>query len=853
MPTIEIDGKTIEAEAGSMIIQAADAAGIYIPRFCYHQKLSVAANCRMCLVEVEKSAKPLPACATPVSEGMKVSTCSPKTKDAQKAVMEFLLINHPLDCPVCDQGGECELQDLTMGYGPDRSHYNEPKRSVADDNLGSLIASDMTRCIQCTRCVRFGREVAGVNELGATGRGEDMEITTYVQKSLSSEVSGNIIDLCPVGALTSKPFRFRARAWELVQHASIAPHDCLGSHVYVHTRRGVVMRIVPRDAECINETWLSDRDRFGYLGLSHSDRLHMPMIRKGHMWQEVDWATALNFVAEDLRRILTQHGPEHLAAVVAPTATLEELYLLQKLLRALGSNNVDHRLHQNDFADQDLFPLYPGSPVTITEIEKQDIVLLIGSNIQKEQPLAAVRIRKGQRHGLQVVSINTTQCHYHFTVRDDKVVSPWMLTGFVAAVAKAVCSSKHIKLPASIAEYFAEIKPDTAAKNMAEQLLAGENKLIILGAAAFNHPQAAVLRAYVHLIAEASGAKVAYFTEGPNTAGAWIAGAIPHRREAGTMVDKAGLNSREMFAEGRKTYLLYEVDPLLDCVNPSRVARSLADAEFVLAFSAFKSEKIMHYANVILPIAPFTETAGTFVNVEGRWQSFKQVASLTGDTRPGWKVLRVLANQLKLEGFDYTESTQIRDELYQKIFAAVKYQAEKVPAEVSSGTTQDPIVNDENGQFSLIIEPDNTALCLIGTNAWLQDKVTFPSILTTENSWHELIQRSYVGDFAPQKIDNKNPSRITEWPMYAIDGIVRRAPALQESVANQPLALRMNSEMAQQLHMSDGLSATVMQGRGKAVLPVIIDEGIPNHCVWVPAGYPETAELGESFGEIEVK
>ncbi|CAN5381393.1 NADH-quinone oxidoreductase subunit NuoG [soil metagenome] len=855
MPTIEIDGKEIEAAAGSMIIQVADEAGIYIPRFCYHQKLSIAANCRMCLVEVEKSAKPLPACATPIMEGMKISTVTPKAKEAQKAVMEFLLINHPLDCPVCDQGGECELQDLTMGYGRDRSLFSEPKRAVADDNLGSLIASDMTRCIQCTRCVRFGQEVAGIRELGATGRGEDMEITTYIQTSLKSEISGNIIDLCPVGALTSKPFRFRARAWELVQHPSIAAHDCLGSHIYVHTRRGIVMRVVPRDEESINETWLSDRDRFSYLGLSSPDRLQAPMIRRAGKWEEVDWATAINFVAENLRRILTQYGPQHLAAIVAPTATIEELYLLQKLIRALGCNNIDHRLRQTDFADQELFPLYPGSPIAITEIEKQNVILLIGSDIQKEQPLAGVRVRKAELNGTQVAMINTTDCECNFTLSDKKIVSPWMLTTFLAAVAKVVCSSVHLKVPVSIQAQFAEIKPETAAKNLAKRLLSGENKLIILGAAAFSHPQAAVIRGFVHLIAEASGAKVAYLTDGPNTAGAWIAGAIPHRVEAGGIVAEAGLDSRQIFDESMKAYLLYEVDPLLDCVNPSRVARSLADAEFVLALSAFKSERMMHYANVILPIAPFTETAGTFVNVEGRWQSFKQVATLLGEARPGWKILRVLANQLNLPDFDYIDSTQIRDEIYQKLLSSVECeqggsQYTEISADIPESSLRAQRSNPEESSLSLdcAVKPAMTS-----GREFIKDKLSFPSVLHTENIWLDLMQRALSGDFSPQKIDNRNPSRITEWPMYAVDGLVRRAQALQESVANQPVALRTNNEMAQQLHITNGVMATVTQGRGKAILPVIVDEGIPNHCVWVPAGYPETAELGEPFGEIEVK
>jgi len=386
MTTIEINGKPCQAKDGNMIIEVADAHGINIPRFCYHKKLSIAANCRMCLVEVENAPKPMPACATPIAQGMKVHTDSPKALAAQTAVMEFLLINHPLDCPICDQGGECELQDVAMGYGKDISRFNEGKRVVADENLGSLIATDMTRCIHCTRCVRFGEEVAGIRELGATGRGEHMRIGTYIKQAMQSEISANIIDLCPVGALTSKPFRFKARAWELQQAAAIAPHDCLGSNVDLHIRQQEVMRVVPKENEAINETWLSDRDRFSYLGLRHEQRLAKPMIKKNGQWQESDWQQALEYTVTGLKQTIKQHGAAQLAALGSPSATVEELFLLQKLMRALGCHNIDHRLQQTDFADQASAPLAPICQLPYAELENQQAILLVGSDLPREQP-----------------------------------------------------------------------------------------------------------------------------------------------------------------------------------------------------------------------------------------------------------------------------------------------------------------------------------------------------------------------------------------------------------------------------------------------------------------------------------
>ena len=424
MAKIEIDGKTFEVENGKMIIEVADEAGIHIPRFCYHKKLSVAANCRMCLVEVEKNRKTVPACATPVNDGMKIFTRSPAALQSQKAVMEFLLINHPLDCPICDQGGECELQDVAMGFGQDRSIFEETKRAVADDDLGSLIATEMTRCIQCTRCVRFGEEVAGLPELGCIDRGEKLHISTYVAQSMVSEVSGNIIDLCPVGALTSKPYRFTARSWEMKQAPSIAPHDCLGSHVYLHSRRDRVMRVIPKEQESINETWLSDRDRFSYLGLHHQARAARPKIKRNGVWEYVDWQTALEFASKSMHQIIKQYGPESFAAFASSSSTLEEGYLLQKMLRYLGVNNIDHRLQQTDFRDQDLQGVMPVNSLQYAELEKQQHILIVGCNVDREAPLLGIRIRKANMNGASISALNVMDYSYHFNLQEKLIVSP---------------------------------------------------------------------------------------------------------------------------------------------------------------------------------------------------------------------------------------------------------------------------------------------------------------------------------------------------------------------------------------------------------------------------------------------
>lgn len=641
---IEIDGQKLTAKPNQMVIEVADAAGIYIPRFCYHKNLSIAANCRMCLVEVEKSPKTLPACATPVMQGMKVFTKSPKTIEAQRAVMEFLLINHPLDCPICDQGGECELQDISMGYGSSWSHYDECKRSVADDDLGPLIETEMTRCIQCTRCVRFGDEIAGMRELGVTYRGEHEAISTYVSKAMQSEISGNIIDLCPVGALTSKPYRFTARAWELNQVPSVSPHDCIGSNLNVHTRLGKVMRVVSKENMAINETWLSDRDRFSYVGLNHADRLQEPMARINGQWQTVSWERALELVAKGIQDVIQQQGADQFAALASPNATVEELYLLQKLTRGLGSPHVDHRLRQVDTRDQALMPAFPGAALTLAELEQCDAIILIGSNLQKEQPLAAVRLRKAQRQGATVVAINPVDYRFNFKVDAKHIVAP------------------H-KLAQSLQECVTAIQQQDVNHPLAAHLRGKQKVAVLVGALAEQDSQASVIRYLADSLAKSLQGKLCLFTSGANSAGAWLAGAIPHRQAGGKPATTIGLNAYELFKQPRQAYLLLNVEPELDCANSAMAIAALQQAKLVVALSMYRNPFLESTAHVILPIGAFTETAGTFVNFTGEWQSFHGVANACGSARPAWKVLRVLGNFLHLDGFGYESAEEVLKEV----------------------------------------------------------------------------------------------------------------------------------------------------------------------------------------------
>jgi len=659
MLNIEIDGKQLTVEQGCSVMEAADAAGIYIPRFCYHKKLSVAANCRMCLVQVEKAPKPMPACATPVTDGMKVMTRSEAALKAQKAVMEFLLINHPLDCPICDQGGECQLQDLAVGYGMGNSRYAEEKRVVLNKNIGPLISTDMTRCIHCTRCVRFGQEIAGIMEMGQIGRGEHSEITTFIESSIGSELSGNIIDLCPVGALTSKPFRYSARGWELTTRPSISPHDGLGSNLAVETKNNLVFRVLPRDNEEINECWLSDKDRFAYEGLNSPERLQRPMVKRYGEWRECDWPEALEAVAGGLKRVRTENGDAQIGALASPHATVEELYLLQKLMHGIGNGNVDHRLRQSDFSADANLQGAPWLGMAIAELEKLDSVLVVGSTLRADHPLLAHRLRQAVTRGAQLNLINPVDDDLLCNVANKAIVAPDAMVQVLDQVRRALAGSESSPESTVLSpempygtQHSALSTQHSIAQAIAASLRQGERKAVLVGNLAQHHPHYADLHALAQQVAELAGAKFGFLGEAANSVGAYLAGAVP---------GNDGMNAAKMVEDPRRAYILLGVEAELDSYNPAKTLAALQSAQLVVALSPYKHHAL-DYAHVLLPVAPFSETSGTYVSTEGRAQSFSAAVKPLGETRPAWKVLRVLGNLMELPGFDYESSEQVRAE-----------------------------------------------------------------------------------------------------------------------------------------------------------------------------------------------
>ena len=646
MVELEVDGRKVEVPEGSTLMEAASRLDIYVPHFCYHKKLSIAANCRMCLVEVEKAPKPLPACATPATAGMIVRTQSQRARHAQKSVMEFLLINHPLDCPICDQGGECQLQDLAVGYGGSASRYAEPKRVVFHKSMGPLIsAEEMTRCIHCTRCVRFGQEIAGVMELGMAGRGEHSEIMTFVGSSVDSELSGNMIDLCPVGALTSKPFRYEARSWELSRRKSVSPHDALGSNLIVQVKNQRVMRVLPLENEAVNECWLSDRDRFSYEGLYAADRLERPLLKQGGDWREVEWEVALEYVRHALVHVRQQHGGDAIGALAAPHSTLEELHLLASLMRGLGSDNIDFRLRQTDFSADALDEGVPWLGMPLAEVGRLERLLLVGSFLRKDHPLLAARLRHAARRGCRISVLHASNDDLLMRVAHAHLARPSQWVAALADISAAI-DAERAGRPAG------DSKSGESARAVAASLLSGERKSILLGNTAVQHPDAAQIRAWAQKIAEATGARVGVLTEAANTVGGHLVCAKPQ---------SGGRNARTMIEQPRKAVLLWNVEPDFDTADPVATGNALAQAETVIAFSPYRNGAL-EYADAILPITPFTETSGTFVNCEGRAQSFNGTVRPLGDARPGWKVLRVLGNLLELPGFDFETSEAVRAE-----------------------------------------------------------------------------------------------------------------------------------------------------------------------------------------------
>ncbi len=666
MVNLEIDGKRIEVENGTSVIEAASQLGIYIPHFCYNKKLSIAANCRMCLVEVVKAPKPLPACATPVAEGMIVFTASALAVKAVKGVMEFLLINHPLDCPICDEGGECELQDLAVGYGGSASRYTEEKRMVLPKDIGPLVsAEEMSRCINCTLCVRFGVEIGGVMELGQAFRGEHAEIMSFLSGPVESELSGNMIDLCPVGALTSKPFRYTARTWELSRRKSISPHDSLGSNLTVQVKNNRVMRVLPMENEAVNECWLSDKDRFSYEGLNSTQRLTKPMIKQGGKWQEVEWQAALEYVANGLRQIAGSAGADQIGALATPHSTLEELYLLQKLMRGIGSDNVDFRLRQADFSADGKQLGAPWLGMAVADINRIDRLLLLGSFLRKDHPLLASRVRHAVKKGAQVNLIHATDDELLMPVVNKSIIAPADMVAQLAQVLKALAAVKQVALEASVQQAVQSVTPSAAAQAMADSLASGQRVAVLLGNFAQQHAQAAQLHLLAQNIAKLSGGTFGFLGEAANSVGGYVAQAVPF---AGNV---QGLNAAAMLATPRKAYLLLNVEAELDTANAQQAMSAMQAADMVVVMSAYKHHAT-EYADVMLPIAPFTETSGTFISTEGRVQSFKGAAKPLDEARPAWKVLRVLGNLLNVAGFEYDSSEAVRDEALHGVDVASK-------------------------------------------------------------------------------------------------------------------------------------------------------------------------------------
>ncbi len=639
MIEIELDGKKIDVAEGSTVMHAAEKAGTYIPHFCYHKKLSIAASCRMCLVDIEKMPKPMPACATPVTQGMIVRTKTDKAIKAQKSVMEFLLINHPLDCPICDQGGECQLQDLAVGYGASASRYEEEKRVVSVKDVGPLISmQEMARCIHCTRCVRFGQEIAGVMELGMSHRGEHAQIETFGGRTIDSELSGNMIDICPVGALTSKPFRYSARTWEMSRRKSVSPHDSTGANLIVQVKNNRVMRVLPFENESVNECWIADRDRFSYEALNSEERLTSPMIKHGGEWRSVDWQTALEYVANGLKQIRSEYGAASIGALVSPHATLEELQLSVQLMHGLGSPNIDYRLRNAEFPASEGVR-YLGMPIaSLSELQS---VLVIGANLRKDHPLFAQRVRQAALKGCVVSSISAAAADWAMPVANCVSVDVGQWLQALASIAVAVAAEKGIPAPAvGVA--------DEASRAIARSLLDGDRKAVLLGNGAAHHGSASSLLALAQWVADQTGATLGYLTQASNTVGAQLVGAVPAAN---------GLNAAQMLDGALKAVLLLSTEPEFDSAAGARASTALAKAQMVVSLNPFKAN--MAFCDVMLPVSPFTETSGTFVNAEGRVQSFHAVVKPLGETRPAWKVLRVLANMLEVPGFDFSSSQEV--------------------------------------------------------------------------------------------------------------------------------------------------------------------------------------------------
>jgi len=774
MIEIELDGKKVSVPEGSMVMHAADLAGTYIPHFCYHKKLTIAANCRMCLVEIEKAPKPMPACATPVTQGMVVRTKSDKAINAQQGVMEFLLINHPLDCPICDQGGECQLQDLAVGYGASSSRYDEDKRVVYPKDVGPLLSmQEMNRCIHCTRCIRFGQEVGGVMELGMIHRGEHAEITTVAGDTVDSELSGNMIDLCPVGAITSKPFRYSARAWELSRRKSVSPHDSTGANLIVQVKLAEVKRVLPLENEDVNECWIADRDRFSYEALNGPERLTAPMIRRDGEWKTVAWNDALDHVARSLTQIAVEHGAQSIGALASPMSTLEELHLLAKLVRGLGSDNVDTRLREAQ-APRVGAVRWLGRPIaSLSELQR---VLVVGSFLRKDHPLFAQRIRQATKKGAKVMSVHALRDDWLMPMGPSIAAAPSAWPAALAAIAAAVASAKGIAAPA-------EAEANDDAKAIAAALASGERKAVLLGNAAAQHADADVLERLGRWIAEQTGATFGWLGDGANAVGAQLVGAN----------GKSGaLGAAQMLAADSpiKACMLVNVEPALDSADGDAALVALGRSELVVALTPFKPRAGEDVADVLLPIAPFTETSGTFVNAEGRMQSFHGVVKPLGETRPAWKVLRVLGNLLGLAGFAHETSEEVRNEAV----------------------------------------GDGAAIAArLAAAAGPEGRIGLPARAAEDGL-----------------------ERIADVPIYASDPIVRRAPALQLTADARSPSVGVPSELAAERGIVDGTPVRVKSAHGSIVLPARVDASLASNVLHVAAAHPLTVALGPMNARLDL-
>ena len=813
MVEIEIDGRKVEVTEGSTVMVAAQQLGVYVPHFCYHKKLSIAANCRMCLVEVEKAPKPLPACATPVTAGMKVQTRSDKALKAQQGVMEFLLINHPLDCPICDQGGECQLQDLAVGYGGSASRYTEEKRVVFHKSVGSLIsAEEMSRCIHCTRCVRFGQEVAGVMELGMAGRGEHSEIMSFVSRGVHSELSGNMIDVCPVGALTSKPFRYSARTWELSRRRSVAAHDSLGSNIVVQVKGNTVMRVLPFENEAINECWLSDRDRFSYEGLNSAERLTTPMLRQDGQWREVDWPTAISYAAHALGSVRSDHGAASIGALATPQGTLEELHLLARLMRALGSENIDYRARVGDSRLAAALAGAPSLGMPIDAVSSLERIVVVGSFLRKDHPLFASRVRAAVKRGARLGVVHAALDDLLVPVAAQACLAPSGWSKLLAATRVAILQSRGESVPAELMQ----VVPDAQAQALAALLLSADEgaaaagtapaeqgaaaprarKAIFLGHAVAHQTHALEIALQAQALADLTGATLGWLVEGANGTGGALAGALP---------GPGGLDALAMVQAPRKAYLLMGLEPSLDHGQPAQAMAALRAAESVIALTAYRSADLLEVADCLLPIAPFSETSGSFVNAAGTLQNFNGVVRPLGEARPAWKVLRVLANQLGLPGFDQDSPEQVRAQAQpgQGVLSARVNGSPGAPllsatADTASGVTGSESPGSAHG--TLLLE------------------------------------------------------RIADVPIHFSDPIVRRAESLQSTRDAAAPAARLNAAMLARLGVQAGSPVRLSQAGGDEILlKAVLDEGVADGAIRIAAAHATTAGLASLAGAIRVE